>query len=261
MNLHGTFATLVTPMYRGSFDAESMRKLVKHLDPKVDGFIPCASTGEGDKLTDDEWAQVVSCVSGVTRKNVIAGIKSTDYARIISRAKIAHESGCAAILLPVTTPDKVIEHVRTLASAIPLPIVVYNTEDANAITTIEVIQQLDKIPGIAGIKDSSMDIEFFQQMIDAKKKGDLQLSLFQGMECLVADSAGCDGSLTAFATLEPELCRQATENPNDQVRQQMNEMFWTHNLGGTWYAAIKAILFARGLIRSAEEVRPAIEPK
>jgi len=260
-SLHGTFVTLVTPLYRGSFDALSMRRLIESLEPNVDGFIPCASTGEGDALSDVEWEEVIRAVTMMTSKPVIAGIKSRDVDQIKKRAAIAKDCGCCALLLPIpaSCTEEILRYFQKVCECASLPIVLYNTEtDSVDVQTVVTLQQL---PHIIGLKDSSMDLNFFKALIQLKQKGEMRFLLFQGMEQFLTTSSGCDGSMTALANIHPALCKQAIENPDHDTTKRVREAFWTCNLGGRWYASIKAILFSQGILRSAEELHPDITPE
>lgn len=252
--VQGVYSALVTPFYKGKFDAESMEKLVRSLNPFVDGYAPCLSTGEGDKLTLSEWEAVVKTVRNSTSKPIYAGIKAKK--NIAAFVKKAKSLGCAGVVLPIPKTN-IIGHFDELASQ--MPIVLYNTEDS-PVVSVEMIRKLDEVDRIIAIKDSSMNIAFFRKLLALRKEGKLRMSILQGMEHLFFESAGCDGYMTSLPNVEPKLCNDMFLNPTKATDEKVKELFWKYNLGGKWFVTIKALLYARSIIRSSEEVHMEIRP-
>lgn len=252
---------LITPCYRGQFDPLSLTGLIRSLEAKVQGFVPCLSSGEGQMLNDKQWEQVVQATRGATAKPVLAGIKRSSLAATIALAHRAEELGCDGIVLPVPGRDtrEVVDYFQAIAAETSLPIVIYNTE-TQSIQTLAALRQLEAIPSIIAIKDSSMNEAFFETLCMLRQEGDLRLSVLQGMEHQLKTPQGCDGYLIALANVEPTLCRQMFAQPSDAINQEILELFWRYNLGGDWFISLKSILFCRQTIRSAEQVTLAIQP-
>ena len=76
------------------------------------------------------------------------------------------------------------------------------------------------------------------------------------MENFMGRSQGCDGFLVSLANTEPAFCKKFFYSSQDSTK--LKEFWWTQNLGSQWFITIKAILFARGIIRSAEEVNQEV---
>lgn len=259
--LTGVYVPLVTPFYRGQFDPKSLAQLIEQLSPHVAGFVPCLSSGEGQLLSDSDWEAVIRMTRQQTQKPVIAGVKRDRLEDTLRLSAKAAEIGCDAVILPVpcSDEDKVVEYFETVAEAIALPIVLYNTEE-HSVQTAAGIRRLEAIPRIIGIKDSSMNQPFFEALCKLRYGGDLRLSVLQGFEHLLKVPAGCDGYLIALANLEPELCQRMFQKNSVEIAAEIEELFWRYNLGGDWFVSMKALLAARQMIRSAEQVNPAIVP-
>lgn len=47
--------------------------------------------------------------------------------------------------------------------------------------------------------------------------------------------------------------------PSAELDSALQDYVWKYNLHGDWYVTLKAILFERGLLRSAEQVQRKLE--
>ena len=254
--MRGLFVPLVTPMRYGAFDAESMKKLIKSIEQNVSGFVPCLSSGEGQLLTNNQWAEVISCVRSCTDKPIIAGIKRDVITDIIKLANQAEELGCNGFIIPVPSNDWNVtkDHFEAVINETNLPFVAYNTEGAH-IDSLENLKDLAKLKRIISIKDSSMNREFFAEMCQARLNGELDMTVLQGMEHQLDVPKGCDGYLVSLLNIESELVREMFENPNKDTLNEIYKKFMKYNLGSEWYVTIKAILLGRGIVESAEQVQ------
>jgi len=87
----------------------------------------------------------------------------------------------------------------------------------------------------------------------------LKMSVLQGMENQLLQSKGCDGYLISLGNVEPQLCKTMFENPTEENNQKVLAKFWEYNLGGEWFITLKALLYSRGIIRSAEQVKQTVK--
>lgn len=133
-------------------------------------FVACG-TGEYGSLSIQEYRQVVR-----TAVEVIGG-RAPVYAGAGAGAQVAREFAQAAqecgadglLLLPPylvgSTPAGLVEHIRYVASATTLPIVVYRR--ANAILDPAAAVALLDVPNVIGIKDGIGDIDSVSRMVAA----------------------------------------------------------------------------------------------
>lgn len=117
--------------------------------------------------------------------------------------------------------------------------------------------RINNLKNIIAIKDSSGDRKFFSEVIAQKDK--LKISVLQGMENQLLQSKGCDGYLISLGNVEPQLCKTMFENPTKENNQKILAKFWEYNLGGEWYITIKALLYSRDIIRSAEQIKQSVK--
>lgn len=252
---------MITPFYKHQLDRLSLTALIRSVEDEVQGFVPCLSSGEGHLLSDEQWLEVVQATRASTDKPVLAGVKRDRIEDSIRLVQQAEALGCDGVVMPVLSNDgdEVVAYFEQVAEATILPIVLYNTE-TTAVNSLSAIRQLEAIENIIGIKDSSMNEAFFQTLCMLRQDGDLRLSILQGMEHQLLTPAGCDGYLVSLANVEPALCQRMYQMPSDRLNGEILEMFWRYNLGGDWLVTIKAMLFCREVIRSAEQVTLAIKP-
>jgi 4-hydroxy-tetrahydrodipicolinate synthase len=258
MKITGLWIPLITPLYHGQFDEQSAKKLIETTREFTDGYVVGLSSGEGEELSNEMWREAITCVVSSTNKPVAAGILGRDLQQIVSSLEIAKNLGCVAAVVPATgkNEEEIIKFFTELDSKTSLPIIIYNTEKSS-VHSVGNLTRLDNLKNVIAIKDSSGDRSFFSQMIVQKDK--LKMSVLQGMENQLLQSKGCDGYLISLGNVEPKLCKTMFENPTEENNQKILAKFWEYNLGGEWYITLKALLYSRDIIRSAEQVKQTIK--
>lgn len=258
--IKGVWVPLVTPMYRGRFDHQSMIKLLKATQPYIDGYVVGLSSGEGEDLSEGLWRDTLACVASATHKPVAAAILGRSSDGIVSLAATAEQLRCAALVIPATGEgeDGAVDFFSELGKRVSLPLVIYNTEK-NAIRSAKTVERLDELDDIIAIKDSSGDDRFFSRML--KMKPELRMSVLQGVENKLLQSKGCDGYMISLSNVEPALCRSMLDSPSISLNNDVLRKFHEYNLGGQWYVTLKALLYGRGVLRSAEQVKLENSPR
>lgn len=260
-DINGIYLPLVTPFLKGSFDADSMGSLIRSTEDYIAGYVPCLSSGEGAKMSEDIWVQVISTVRELTKKPVLAGIKREAIEEMLRFIKLAYELGCDGIIIPLVSSDEdeVYKYLERISAASKLPIIIYNTEEKN-ISTVNFLERITSLDNIIAMKDSSGNQGFFDNAVIAKKRGVINLALLQGLEHQLWDSREGDGYLISLANIEPETCDHFYTNPSVKKNEEIIDLFWKYNLGGNWLVSIKAILFAKRIISSSEDIVLEIDP-
>ncbi len=254
LQIKGLWVPLITPFYKRQFDKESLIKLIKETEPYVDGFVPCLSSGEGEKMSVELWEDVIQTVAENISKPIAAGILNVSHEKIKELSKKAHKLGCIAVVIPLQGHDSDAQRkfCREISDRSVLPIILYNTEKIN-IHTLDMLLDINRNQKIIAIKDSSQNQNFFDEMLKSKKEGRINISILQGMENKLLESRGCDGYLISLANVEPKLCREMFNNPSMELNNKIMNKWDTFNLASeTWYIGIKDALASRGIITSAE---------
>src|SRR3954452_18392394 len=118
---------LLTPFRAdGAVDADALRGHVGWLlDQRVDGLMPCGTTGETALLSDDEVIEVAEAVVAAAdgRVPVIAHVGRPGTVATIELGRRALDAGATAIsavvpYYPPLEPDLVLDHYRALMDAL-----------------------------------------------------------------------------------------------------------------------------------------------
>ena len=164
----GCGTALVTPFRRDlSLDEPAMRKLVRRqIDAGIDFLVPCGTTGESPTLSEREHLRVVEITleEASGRVPVLAGAGGYNTAEAVALAKELQSMRVDGILSVTPyynkpTPEGLYRHFQAIASAISLPLIVYNVPRRTG-TNVEpaTLKRLAEIDNIAGVKEASGDL-------------------------------------------------------------------------------------------------------
>lgn len=167
-SLRGAGTALVTPFTKDDhIDEAAIKKLVDfQIDGGIDFLVPCGTTGESATLTIEEHLRVVELVAkqAAGRVPVIGGAGSNDTAYVVTLAKEVAKAGADG-LLSVTpyynkpSQDGLIQHYKKVASAVNLPIIVYNVPGRTSCNILpDTLAKLAEIDNIVGVKEASGNI-------------------------------------------------------------------------------------------------------
>lgn len=179
----------------------------------VDGVFCLGTNGEAYILSEDEKLRIIETVVKAAdgRVPVYAGTGMPGTADTIRLSKKAKELG--ADVLSVISPyfaaisqDEIYNHYAELASAVDLPIVMYNmpARTGNNIAP-DTVARLSKVDGIVGVKDSSGNFDNMKQYIELTDPE--TFSVLSGNDALILWNllAGGAGGITAVANIYPEV--------------------------------------------------------
>lgn len=253
--IKGLWVPLITPFFQGKLDVESLHRLMDSMDASIDGYVLALSSGEGKKLDKETWKRLIQEVVVYTDKPVFAGIIGKSEEETIDWIEEANNLPCGGIVIATCyeNDEKNLAYIERMHEKSSKAIMIYNTEQAS-IQDVQTIQAIDALEKIVAIKESSLVMDLFHHMVKLKQAGKIQLSLLQGMEHVFDESRGGDGYLISLLNTEAALCRRLFDDKEGKANQFIHPIFWQQNLGANWYISLKAILYARGVIRSAEEV-------
>ena len=211
----GAMVALLTPLDAdGRLDEHGLERLVERVVAAgIDGISPNGSTGEGARLGRQRRIAVATRVRKLAPDGmpVVSGVPLTTLDE--GRAELddlAELGATAALVAPPSyypLPDEsVLRMYEALAGDAPLPLLLYNIPIFTKVRLAPgVVARLATHPAIAGIKDSSRDMEYQQELIAAT--ADAEFAVLTGADSLLVASlaVGVAGSITAGANLAPEL--------------------------------------------------------
>ncbi|WP_461247555.1 dihydrodipicolinate synthase family protein, partial [Treponema sp. R6D11] len=163
----GAYTALVTPMTQsGEIDYEGFRKLIQfQITEGIDGIVPLGTTGENPTLDEDEEDKLIEIAvkEAAGKIKVIVGAGSNDTKHMVKYVERAKSSGADAALVVTPYYNKpndsgMLRHFEAAAKP-GIPIIVYNiaSRTGKNIPT-PLMKEIAKIPNIAGVKESSGDI-------------------------------------------------------------------------------------------------------
>jgi 4-hydroxy-tetrahydrodipicolinate synthase len=163
----GAWTALVTPFRNDAVDERALRDLVEdQIAGKIDGLVPCGTTGESVNLSSAEYAQVVRVVveQAKGRVQVVAGSGTASTKHTIELSAAAKAAGANGLLVVAPyynrpTQDGLCAHYEAIARAVDLPIVLYNIPIRCGIDiSLTTMERLARVPSIVAIKESTGNV-------------------------------------------------------------------------------------------------------
>ncbi len=217
--LSGVLPALVTPLHRdGSADESGIKRLVEHvISGGVHGLLPLGSTGEGAALGERTRWQVLKTVieAAAGRVPVICGVAQPHLEAARAEVAAASRLGAdAALVAPPfyypTDQATLRAFYRRLAADSKIPLLLYNIPQfTKVVAEPATVAELATEGTIAGIKDSSRDFEYFENVRLATRSLE-HFRMFTGSDTMLLASLAMGGAGT--------ICGAANVAPNWVVR-------------------------------------------
>ena len=214
MDIEGVITAAVTPFTKdGIVDIDSLKSLIRWLtESGVDGFCFLGTTGESPKLDRDERKKLMKHVIAEVKSTlpVIVGTGAITTRKAIQYTEDAKDMGAtAALILPPWffkyASDTLIEYYTTIAETTDFPVILYNLPSLVGYDIpIEVVVEVSKIPTVIGIKDSSANILYYQNLINQTPK---EFNVIQGYGSLFFPSLllGGRASINGDSNVAPKI--------------------------------------------------------
>ncbi|MFD5266223.1 5-dehydro-4-deoxyglucarate dehydratase [Streptomyces sp. NPDC058335] len=156
----------------GSLDLDTFRAHVRRgIEAGAAAVFACCGTGEFHALTPEEFETCVRAAVDETagRVPVVAGA-GYGTALAVRYARLAHAAGADGLLamppyLVIAGQEGLLRHYREVAAATPLPVIVYQRD--NAVFTPETVVGLARTDSIIGLKDGLGDLDLMQRIVSA----------------------------------------------------------------------------------------------
>jgi 4-hydroxy-tetrahydrodipicolinate synthase len=214
--LRGVIPALVTPFRAGDsamLDLAALARLAERAAERgAGGLVACGSTGEAPALSAVEHARAVACVAEAAGGlPVVAGVGAPCTEMAVALAIAAEHVGANALL--VSAPPYVKQgqvglraHVRAVAAATGLPIVLYDVPSRTGVAFAdETIARLFEDSHIHALKDASGDLARPTRLARLCGPGLVQLS-GDDATALAHLAMGGQGCVSVTANLAPSLC-------------------------------------------------------
>jgi 4-hydroxy-tetrahydrodipicolinate synthase len=215
----GSMVALVTPFKNGAIDWESLEALVDfHMRSGTHGIVPCGTTGESATLSHQEQDDVIKAVIKAVNRRVpvIAGTGSNSTDEAVRLTREAEKSGADGALLISPyynrpTQEGIYQHYRKVASAVGIPIIVYNIPGrTGSKIEPETLARLSEIKNVAGVKEATGSVD---QAIDVIRLCGDRLAVYSGEDSLTYSlmALGGKGVISTVANVAPKSMAELTE--------------------------------------------------
>lgn len=163
----GVCTALVTPFLDGKVNYPMAEQLLRRqIGAGIPAVVIAGTTGESAALTTQEKLELFRRCKDIARNDclIIAGTGSNSTQQTIELSKAAQDVGADALLVVSPyynkgTPGGLIAHYAAIASAVNIPIILYNVPSRTGFDIpVAVYEKLSKIPNIIGVKEASTDI-------------------------------------------------------------------------------------------------------
>lgn len=214
--LRGVVPPLVTPLRaRDALDVPGLERLIEYvLAGGVHGLFILGTSGEAPNLSYRLRRDLIDRVCRQVRRRVpvLVGITDTAFVEAVHLARHAADAGAQAVVtsapyyFPAGQPE-LIEYVEHLLGELPLPLVLYNLPQMTKVVfEPETVRRLLQLDRIIGIKDSSGDLAYFEQVV-AVARARPDWTLLIGPDDLLVEAVrrGAHGGVSGTSNVWPEL--------------------------------------------------------
>jgi len=227
LNLSGVYAAAVTPNRPGTQDID-YSSLMDQLDflaaAKVTGISLLDSAGEFLNFPFVDRQRAVYLGSKRSRVPMMVGVSHSTLSGAIHLAGEAISAGADGLLLMPPCffryeQPEIEEFFRVFAreTGDAVPILLHNIPECTSPIEIATAKRLLDSGRFAGVKDSSGDWNYFEDLRDFRR--DRPFALFTGNDCVAlrALREGADGVISDCAAAIPELVVARDERMNEFV--------------------------------------------
>ncbi|KAH8834771.1 hypothetical protein DL96DRAFT_1701794 [Flagelloscypha sp. PMI_526] len=206
---------------KGEFDVPSIESHVLRLAKGgVTGILVQGSNGEAQHLNPEERKAAIKLTRETLNKNgyanvaVIAGCGVQSTRETIKLTRDAQEAGATHALnltpstwVPAMNPDTIIAFHQEVASASPIPVLIYNFPVVTAGLDLDsdVLSKLAVHPNIVGVKLSDGNIGKIHRLTSRFSPSSFAVLPGKADVLLHALLSGCPGGILALANIVPKV--------------------------------------------------------
>jgi 4-hydroxy-tetrahydrodipicolinate synthase len=214
--LRGIVPPMITPLLAAdTLDSAGLERLVEHiLTGGVEGLFILGTTGEAPALSYRLRGELIASVCRLVdgRVPVLVGITDCSQSGSLDIACAAANAGAAALVVAPpfyfgASQAELTGYFERLISQLPLPVFLYNQPgNTRHVIGTEMARRLADMPAVLGIKDSSLDMMYFQRLARLFRDRP-EFTLLVGPEELLVEAVllGGHGGICGGANICPNL--------------------------------------------------------
>lgn len=210
----GAGVAIVTPMLsNGDVNYSKLEELLEfQIQNGTDAIIICGTTGESSTLTMEEHSEVIRFAIEKVKKRipVVAGTGSNCTETAIELSREAEKDGADGLLLVTpyynkATQNGLIAHYTRIASAVSLPIILYNVPSRTGCNILPgtAVALAKNVENIVAIKEASGDISQVAKLM-AMAEGCIDLYSGNDDQVLPLMALGGKGVISVLSNVAPQ---------------------------------------------------------
>ena len=228
----GCGTAIATPFTENGVNFEEFGKLLEEqIKQEVDAIIVCGTTGESATMTDKERKDTIKfAIDKVAKRaKVIAGTGSNNTRAAVELSKYAESVGADGILVVTpyynkTTQAGLIEHYKTIAEAVTVPIIMYIVPSRTGVNiNPETCLELSKIKNIVAIKEASGNLSQVAKIASLCRDN---LDIYSGNDDQIVPilSLGGKGVISVLSNVMPRYTHDMTQKFFDGKIREATQM-------------------------------------
>lgn len=232
----GAYGIILTPFKPdGKVDYIELEKQLQVVcNSDIQGVVVCGSTGEFTYLSREETREIMTFSKRVVggRKDFICGATAANCHETKELLKFIEELGADGALVappyyfPLSDNDVLDFYTEIATAPGKLPIIAYQIPQCTSGISMNVYQELLKLPRIQGIKNSSGNVLQIMQQITLRNEVRKDFAVLTGSDesIYALVNCGADGSFTAIGYLYPDLIANVYKNLKNEQGLEYQEI-------------------------------------
>ena len=208
----GCGTAIVTPFTEDGVNFEEFRRMIEfQIENNADAIIVCGTTGEASTMTETERKETIRFAVEVANKRIpiIAGTGGNCTKSAKEMSIYAESVGVDGLLIVTpyynkTTQDGLIAHYKEIASAVNLPIILYNVPGRTGLNILpKTCLELSKIENIVAIKEASGNLSQIAEIANLCRDN---LTIYSGNDDQILPilSLGGKGVISVLSNIIPQ---------------------------------------------------------
>ncbi|SHF84365.1 4-hydroxy-tetrahydrodipicolinate synthase [Mariniphaga anaerophila] len=268
--LRGIIPPLVTPLLDNeTLDLDGLERLIEHvISGGVHGVFILGTTGEFASLSHLLKYELIKTTCTLVNKRVpvLVGVSDSAFTESVNLARCAAENGADAVVLTppyyfASAQPELLEYLNRIMPQIPLPLFIYNMPvHTKVMFAPETVISAAEISGIVGMKDSSGNLTYFNQIRYLMKDKCPDFTFMIGPEELLSEfvlmggHGGVNGGANLFPGLYVDLYKASLAKDFERIsklRQKViqisTSLYTIGHYGSSYLKGLKCALSVTGV--------------